>query len=515
MPIILCLTLDPRPDIRSGATVAFAVASAILASLGPAWRLSRPDLVPDLKAQGHQDRVRRGRRALASPRHVLVVGQVALSLVLLTAGGLFLRGALQAAASGPGFRLDRGLVLGLESHARRIRPGKNRDGVPGRARARVRSLAGVESASLASIVPFGEFTDMRDVEVAGAGPAGRHDAVGAHYVVVGTDYFAALGLPVLRGRGFTRAEEESGRGVRRRRDRRAARTAAVARPGSRGPVSPLRHTGRGRRAPGAVGGRRHRARRPTRPARSGRPPHVYLAMGSDARPAMTLHVRVAQGGDAAAHRMIGTIRRELHAIDPAFPVLTARTFAEHRDASLMLWLVRTGATLFTTFGALALLLAAVGLYGVKSYLVSQRTREIGIRMALGAQSGDVLGMVLRDGARVTATGLGIGLALSAGVALLLRSMLYRVSPFDPVTFVAAPSVLAVAAFVACWLLPSSDPGRAGGGVAERVTLSRLAARWLAAGRLRLAAGGDAMGRYAARRRAPLSATMQPAHGRGS
>ena len=128
VPIMpLLLTFDPRPDVRVlGATVAFAVASTILASLGPAWRLSRPDLVPDLKAQGHQDRVRRGWRALASPRHVLVVGQVALSLVLLTAGGLFLRGALQAAASDPGFRLDRGLVLGLDPTLAGYDPAKPR-----------------------------------------------------------------------------------------------------------------------------------------------------------------------------------------------------------------------------------------------------------------------------------------------------------------------------------------------------------------------------------------------------
>ena len=451
MPLLV--TFDPRPDVRVlGATVAFAVASTIVASLGPAWRFSRPDLVPDLKAQGHEDRVRRGWRALASARHGLVVGQVALSLVLLTAGGLFLRGALQAAASDPGFRLERGLVLGLDPTLAGYDPARTatayRDVL-----ARVRSLAGVESASLASIVPFGEFTDMRDVEPAGAGPARRHEPVGAHYIVVGADYFAALGLPVLRGRGFTRAEEEEerGRGVRavvideplaRRlwpdRDPVGQSLRFVTRDAAAAPQAPWEVVG-------VVPGVRHDLL--DRVA----PPHVYLSMGSDARPAMTLHVRVAQSGGAAAHRMIGTIRRELHAIDPAFPVLTARTFAEHRDASLMLWVVRTGATLFTTFGALALLLAAVGLYGVKSYLVSQRTREIGIRMALGAQSRDVLGMVLRDGARVTATGLGIGLALSAGVALLLRSMLYRVNPFDPVTFVAAPSVLALAAFVACWL----------------------------------------------------------------
>jgi ABC-type antimicrobial peptide transport system permease subunit len=106
---------------------------------------------------------------------------------------------------------------------------------------------------------------------------------------------------------------------------------------------------------------------------------------------------------------------------------------------------------FTTFGALALLLAAVGIYGVKSYLVSQRTREIGIRMALGAQSRDVLGMVLREGVQLTGTGLAIGLVLSSGVGLLLRSLLYQVSPFDPVTFIVAPAVLATAAFIACWL----------------------------------------------------------------
>jgi predicted permease len=422
-----------------------------VASLGPAWRLSRPDVLPDLKEQGQQDRGRRGWRGLLAPRHLLVVGQVALSLVLLTAGGLFLRGAMHAAASDPGFRLDGGLVVGLDpslaGYDETRTAAAYRDVL-----ARVRSLAGVASASLASVVPFGEFTDSRNVERVGrAAGSGRSDPVAAHYTVVAADYFAALGLPVLRGRGFTRAEEGGEQG---------ARVAVVDEPLARqlwpglDPVGQqLRFAHRDADAPaqqpyevvGLVPGVRHDLL--DRVA----PPHVYLAMGGQPRTAMTLHVRLLHGGTAAEHAMLGTIRRELRAVDAAFPVLTARTLEEHRDANIMLWVIRTGATLFTTFGALALLLAAVGLYGVKSYLVSQRTREIGIRMALGAQPRDVLGMVLREGLQLTGTGLAIGLVLSAGVALLLRSLLYRVSPFDPVTFVVAPAVLATAAFVACWL----------------------------------------------------------------
>jgi ABC-type antimicrobial peptide transport system permease subunit len=116
-----------------------------------------------------------------------------------------------------------------------------------------------------------------------------------------------------------------------------------------------------------------------------------------------------------------------------------------------LWVVRSGGRAFLAIGLLALLLAVVGLYGVKSYIVSQRTREIGIRMALGARPGDVLGMVMREGAALSAVGVALGLPLAALLGFALSSLLYDVKPLDPVVFVSAPAFLAVAALAATWL----------------------------------------------------------------
>jgi ABC-type antimicrobial peptide transport system permease subunit len=138
-------------------------------------------------------------------------------------------------------------------------------------------------------------------------------------------------------------------------------------------------------------------------------------------------------------------------VDPSLPILSLRTFAQHLDSNLDLWLVRAGAALFSIFGALALGLAVVGLYGVKSYSVARRTREIGIRMALGAQAGAVLKMIMREGSIMLVSGIAIGLLLAIATARILSGILYGVGALDPVAFTVAPLVLAIAALIATWL----------------------------------------------------------------
>ena len=133
------------------------------------------------------------------------------------------------------------------------------------------------------------------------------------------------------------------------------------------------------------------------------------------------------------------------------PILDLQTLRQHRDNSIMLWAVNTGARLFSVFGGVALLLAVIGVYGVKSYVVSRRTREIGIRMALGATSSDVLWLVLREGLMLTLAGIGVGLLLSWGVARAIGGLLYEVSALDPLVFVVAPAILAAAAMAASYV----------------------------------------------------------------
>ena len=149
--------------------------------------------------------------------------------------------------------------------------------------------------------------------------------------------------------------------------------------------------------------------------------------------------------------MLTTLRRELLAVDTRLPILTWRTMAMQRYRSITEWSVRAAATMFSRFGALALLLATIGVYGLKAYDVARRTREIGIRIALGATRGDVARLVLIEGARTAAVGLGVGLLLAVGIGELARGMLYRVSPFDPLVLTVAVVVLAAATMAACYV----------------------------------------------------------------
>jgi putative ABC transport system permease protein len=158
----------------------------------------------------------------------------------------------------------------------------------------------------------------------------------------------------------------------------------------------------------------------------------------------------AQNPQAEA-RLLETVRGEIRAVDPHLPVLELKTLRMHIDSSFELWVVRTGALMFVIFGSVALLLAAIGLYGVRAYTVAMRTREIGIRMALGARASDALRMMLREGMALFGIGAGVGLVLSVAVGKILSNLLYHVDSFDPVVLIAAPALLAAVSFVACYI----------------------------------------------------------------
>ena len=165
---------------------------------------------------------------------------------------------------------------------------------------------------------------------------------------------------------------------------------------------------------------------------------------------MNIHLHVANGAGSDA-AMLDPIRREIQRVDARLPIISMRTMTGHRDASILTWSIRAGAGLFSAFGILALLLATIGVYGLKAYDVSRRTREIGIRMAIGATSADVQRLVMREGVRTAAIGLAIGLLLAAGLGKLVSGMLYRVSPFDPIVLTVAAAALSAAAMLACYL----------------------------------------------------------------
>jgi predicted permease len=467
------IQLDATPDGRVLiATVLFCLASAVLFGLGPAWRQARTDAVPELKEQAGEMRGRRSAAGLLArfrlpTRDLLVMGQLALSLVTLTAAGLFVRAALESATADPGFPLDRGIVANVDpSLGGRTTAQTQR--YYEQTLARLRAMPGVQSASFTSLLAFGEFTETEEVQRAGA-PL-RRDASGSKSMSfggdtagdekipglvesvapsIGADYFKTIGLAVTRGREFLPNEEFSASGIR---VAVIDETLASKLFGAENPVGQLVQFSK-RQSPdpvvlqvvGVVAGSRHQL------LEHEMRPHIYMPYGQEFRSAMYLHVRtLAPSADAEAAMLPG-LRRELRDLDAAVPILSLETLPMYRDRNFILWTLRAGANMFLTFGAIALFMSAIGIYGVKAYVVTRRTREIGIRLALGATPQNVVGMVLKDGLMLAATGLVVGLLLSVAAGGAIRGLLFGDSRFDAPVVLGAAIVLAGAALLASWL----------------------------------------------------------------
>jgi hypothetical protein len=286
---------------------------------------------------------------------------------------------------------------------------------------------------------------------------------------VGTDYFSTVGLPVVRGRAFTEAEAtQPGPKV-------AIIDEVLAKKlWPEGDVLGQRIQYAGENAPSAEGsGGAHAGRSAdlgeeekqaetiemvgivpaTRHALFEKEPvgGIYLPFARGFQSDVSFFVRfrsLAPGNEAITADLL---RRTVRDVDPSIPVISLRTFAQHLDSNLDLWLVRAGAALFSIFGGLALGLAVVGLYGVKAYSVARRTREIGIRMALGAKPTAVLRLIMVEGSIMLLSGIALGLLLAVATGKILSGILYEVGAFDPIAFTAAPVLLAAAALVATWL----------------------------------------------------------------
>ena len=444
------------PDLRVlSALMSFCVLSTLVSGLGPALKASRPTVISDLKENAGEDTDGKGWRWFAR-QNVLVVAQVSLSLVLLTTAGLFIRSAMRAADADPGFSMDNGLILEVDPSLAGYDEVRSRETYRTLLE-RLRSIPGIQSASLAATVPFGMVSLGEGVYPAGAGPVdGSTDpqasgkSVSASSNIVGADYFSTIGLSILRGRSFNKNEAETGS---------AGRVAII-------DVVLAKKLWPGEEALGKRiefrkrEGQKDRQEieiigivRPVRERLFERTPepHVYLPFGQRFQSNMNVHLKISARGKEAEVALIQSIRRETRALDERLPILALKTLRGHLESSLEIWIVRTGARMFAIFGALALFLAVVGLYGVKAYTVARRTREIGIRMALGATSRHTLWQVLRDGLVLSGVGLFIGLLLAIAVARLLASMLYEVSAADPLILIATPLVLATISAIACYL----------------------------------------------------------------
>jgi predicted permease len=434
------LVFDGRPDWRVlTATVVFSIISAMSAGLAPAWRASRPDVLTSLK--DHARGLTLGRRRF-SVRNALVVVQVSICLALLVAAGLFVRGAHLAADANPGFGADRGILIqvdpalaGYDEPRSRITIARVMEGL--------RATPGVESASLASIVPFGDERDGRGVLRADASP--DREPFGATYTVIGAQYFETLGIPLLHGREFSTVEESSSSGLR---------AVVIDQPladmlfGNEPPVGQtLRLTGD--RNPdlmqviGVVAGVRN--------AFSDRAPgaHIYVPFGQTFASGPYLHLKVRRGAEPAA--FLAAAREAITRADPDLPIMKLEVLDAFFRGSLPLWVLATAGRLFSAFGAIAFLLAVVGVYAMRAYVVSRRTHEIAVRLALGATPRSVLRMIVGEGVAVTSVGLAIGLGAAWGMARVLSAVLLAGSAADPVVFFSAIASLASAVAIASYV----------------------------------------------------------------
>ena len=425
-------------------TMGVSLAASLVFGAWPAWDLTGRAVVTDLKRRGGEDGHRpRGIRI----GNALVIGQVALSLLLLASGGLFLGSAVSAATADPGFRLDDGLLVEVDPSL------AGYDETRGRQfhlalLDRLRTIPDVETVTIGSSLPFTSFGDSRNVAPAGVA-TDRASAVDAVFTVVGRDFARALGLPMLGGRDFIDAELTPGTS-----EHVAIVDDALAQrlwPGESALGRLIQFveeeepaTGRPMRVVGIVPAVKHSLSNPI-PF-----PHVYVPLGQHYESAMTLQLRVANETERA---MLATITRVVRSVDERVPILRLSTWRDHIDSSLDVWLYRAGARVFSGFGAVALLLAVIGVYGVKSYVVSRRTREFGIRIATGAHPRVLLFQLLREGGRITLIGIGIGLVLAIGAGRLLQGFLYGVNSVEPVVLITAPLILLAASLLAS-LIPA-------------------------------------------------------------
>jgi predicted permease len=465
----LAIVFPMTPDIRVlGATFLFCVFATVVSGLGPAMKLSRLDVFPQLKEQAGEGGAisnSRSRFFLLAPRNVLVILQVGLSLALIATGGLFVRGALAAANSDPGFPLESGVLFELDPALAGYDTVRSQQ-LYASVLDRVRSMPGVEASSLASTVPFGAFSNSRRVRKAGdpeKDGTGAPLGISAQHVIVGADYFKSLGLTMLRGREFDAAEEAGITGLR---------PAIISEPLAKQLFADADPIGRAVQFGGAGdGGKGVKIQQTGEEKEMGEAllivgvapglrqdlfdpapvPFLYEPLGSNFQSGLNLHVRLKSSAPAEASLMVPRVRSELRSVDSNLPVVSAATLQSFREDSIPLWAVRSGARLFSVFGVAALILAVIGIYGLKSYVVARRTREVGIRIALGATSRRVVEMFLREGAALAAAGLSLGIVLALAAGRLVSSMLYQVSPFDPIVLTLSFLTLAIAALVATYV----------------------------------------------------------------
>ena len=427
-------TLDARVLVF---TLAISTLTGLIFGLAPALKASKLDLSSALKVGGRGESGERRTNA----RSVLLVGEVALSLILLVGAGLLIQSFLRLQEVKPGFNPERVLISSLSLPGARYKDDQQRIDLYRRLMARLEAMPGVQAAAAGVNLPLGasDYSIGRGFVPEGR-PLGRDNSSDASWSTITPAYFEALRIPIVAGRAFNERDGENAPKaviVNRTLAQKhfGSETAAV---GKRLTIWPDEEFPR--EIVGVVGD----TKTSTLEAESGE--QIYTPHAQDGSWGfMALAIRTA--GDPAA--LTTVVRREVAALDPDLPLFNVRTMEDVVAASV--GTRRVSMLLFAVFAAAALLLAAVGIYGVMAYSVTQRTQEIGIRLALGAQKGDVLRMVVRQGMTLALIGIAVGVAGALGLTRVIANLLFGVKAADPLTFAAISLLLALVAFAACYL----------------------------------------------------------------
>jgi predicted permease len=427
-------SLDLSIDWRVlGFTLGLSLLTGIVFGLAPALQASRQNLLPALKDDMGAPELRGfGRFGL---RNVLVVLQVALSLILLICAGLFVRSLRAASTADPGFDAENVLLTRMET--RGVKMGREEEQLfYGRVQEQMNSLPGVRSAALAYIVPISGGGMRTSVYVEGYQPKPKEDTE-LNTNIIGPNYFKTMGIPLVQGRDFNAADTKGAPGVviineefARRYFPGASALGKRVRTDSEGPYLEVVGVAKNAKYRGLL----------EEPL-----PFFYTPLAQQGMSSMTLLVRT----DGDPLEALPAVRDELKGLNKNLTLYEINTLSAQLAEALSN--ERMIAVLLGVFGVAALLLAAVGLYGVMSYAVARRTHEIGVRIALGAQTRDIMILVLWQGMMLLLVGAIVGLAASFALTRLMSSLLYGVSATDPLTFAGITLLLASVALLACYL----------------------------------------------------------------
>ena len=417
-------------------TLIISLATGLVFGLAPAWQSSNPDVVPVLK--GDPEAALRGKRRAFGLRNMLVVAQVALSLVVLVCGGLFIKSFRKAQTMDPGFNNPNGLIVSLSPQLIGYDEEQSRNFYR-QLLERISHVPGIDAASLTRTLPLGDSSNsngpiLKEGETLAPGSAGRVIMT----TVISPGYFKTMQIPVLEGRDFDDRDTQKTQRVVILNERMAQ----MLWPGE---------SALGKRI--FIGADNRDALEVVGVVRTGKyralaedpKPFFYYSMGQRRPGSMSLVTRAS----VDPRSLVSAVRGEVQALDPRVPMFGVKTMDDHKTYAL--WAPNMAASFSLAFGVLAILLSAVGLYSVMAYVVSQRTREVGIRMALGANRADVMKLITRQGMRLAAVGVGIGLLLALALAQVLSSLLIGVSGYDVTTFLLVPALLGAVALLACYL----------------------------------------------------------------